>query len=57
MERIWRESKILQVERKIPIATASGKVLHFHLIKQGKTNAFKGIAELKQDQVYESGNL
>ena len=29
-ELLWRESGTLRVERREPVATASGKVLHIH---------------------------
>ncbi|MBM3859571.1 MAG: hypothetical protein FJ395_07975 [Verrucomicrobia bacterium] len=35
MERMWRESKLFTVERQTPYSTRSGKVLHFHLLRQG----------------------
>jgi hypothetical protein len=31
MGRMWRESQVLRVERRIPSTTRSGKVLHFHV--------------------------
>jgi hypothetical protein len=31
MGRMWKESQILRVERRMPSATRSGKVLHFHV--------------------------
>ncbi len=31
MQTMWRESKLLKVERRQPFATSSGKVLHFHV--------------------------
>jgi hypothetical protein len=30
MVRLWREIDILRVERRAPLATPSGKILHFH---------------------------
>jgi hypothetical protein len=31
MGLMWREAGLLQVERRAPLATRSGKVLHLHL--------------------------
>jgi len=35
---MWKQSKMLQVRREYPIATISGKVLPFHLLKAKHTN-------------------
>jgi hypothetical protein len=34
MGLLWRDAKIIQVERTPPLATASGKILHLHVEKQ-----------------------
>jgi hypothetical protein len=31
MEFVWRDAECLRVERRAPLTTHSGKVLHFHL--------------------------
>ncbi len=31
----WREGKILRVERRPPLATGSGKILHLHVTPRG----------------------
>ncbi len=31
MGLLWREAKLLEVERRAPLATASGKILHLHV--------------------------
>jgi hypothetical protein len=31
MELLWRDAKLLKVERRAPIATGSGKILHLHV--------------------------
>jgi hypothetical protein len=31
MELVWRDAAFLRVERRVPLSTHSGKVLHFHL--------------------------
>jgi hypothetical protein len=36
MGLVWREGRILQVERRAPVATASGKILHVHIDRQGR---------------------
>ena len=30
MSRAWRDARMLRVERRAPIVTASGKILHLH---------------------------
>jgi len=30
MGLVWRDAKLLRVERRVPYATASGKILHLH---------------------------
>ena len=36
MELQWREARMLRVVRESPRRTASGKILHLHLDKQGQ---------------------
>jgi hypothetical protein len=34
METMWRESGLLRVERRQPLATKAGKILHLHLMRK-----------------------
>jgi hypothetical protein len=36
MGRMWKESQVLRVERRIPSTTRSGKVLHFHVARPAR---------------------
>ena len=36
MGRMWRESNLFTVQRQTPYSTRAGKVLHFHLLRQGR---------------------
>ncbi len=31
MGHVWRDGQFLRVERRAPLATASGKILHLHV--------------------------
>jgi hypothetical protein len=31
MGQVWRDGQLLRVERRAPLATASGKILHLHV--------------------------
>jgi hypothetical protein len=39
METMWRESGLLRVERREPVATKAGKILHFHLMRKPGADA------------------
>jgi uncharacterized protein YbjT (DUF2867 family) len=38
MELVWREADLLAVERRPPLANASGKILHLHIERPGPSS-------------------
>ena len=39
MSTVWRDAKVLRVERRLPLAAASGKVLHLHVVRRVRSHA------------------
>ena len=37
MGTVWRDAKLLKVERRAPVAAASGKILHLHIARRATT--------------------
>ena len=36
MSLVWRDAGLLRVERRPPVATETGKVLHLHSVSSGR---------------------
>jgi hypothetical protein len=39
MGTVWRDAKVLRVERRVPVAAPSGKVLHLHVVRRVRSPA------------------
>jgi hypothetical protein len=39
MGTVWRDAKVLRVERRVPLAAPSGKVLHLHVVRRVRSPA------------------
>jgi len=36
MGAVWRDAKVLRVERRAPLPAASGKILHLHVVRRAR---------------------